>query len=146
MTVMCPVTGMCGDVNLYLNDLDDRCTAEIEVSLLTTSPRLHLGPCEASSMSAPRVHHCAIKKCTMISSCLWQIMVAEAGSRRKGIAKEALCIMMLYGMEQLVILSFRQSNAKTEQLPCRMNKIEQRYNSRKLERTAKGSHSVACRV
>ncbi len=31
-----------------------------------------------------------------------QIMVAEAGSRRKGIAKEALMIMLLYGMEQLV--------------------------------------------
>ena len=29
-------------------------------------------------------------------------MVAEPGSQRQGIAKEALLIMMLYGMEQLV--------------------------------------------
>jgi hypothetical protein len=25
--------GMCGDVNLYLNDLDDRSSAEIEVTV-----------------------------------------------------------------------------------------------------------------
>ncbi|BDA41817.1 N-acetyltransferase 9-like protein [Coccomyxa sp. Obi] len=56
--------GMCGDVNLYLNDVDDRAMAEIE------------------------------------------IMVAEPGSRRRGIAREALLIMMLYGMEELGIRRF----------------------------------------
>lgn len=50
------VAGMCGDVNLFLNDHDDRLAAEIE------------------------------------------IMVAEPGSRRKGIAREALLIMMHYSM------------------------------------------------
>ena len=30
----CEMPGMCGDVNLYLNDLDDPHTAEIEVGVL----------------------------------------------------------------------------------------------------------------
>ena len=31
----CEMPGMCGDVNLYLNDLDDPQTAEIEVGVLS---------------------------------------------------------------------------------------------------------------
>lgn len=56
---------MAGDVNLYLNDPDDRSIAEIEV------------------------------------------MVANAASRRKGIAREALQLMMAFGVQRLGITRFR---------------------------------------
>lgn len=55
---------MLGDVNLFLNDYDDPCNAEIE------------------------------------------IMVAESGHRRKGYAREALKLMMAYGMETLHLHRF----------------------------------------
>ena len=53
------VSGMCGDVNLFLNDHDDRRAAEIE------------------------------------------IMVAETQSRRKGLGRQALILMMHYGLQHL---------------------------------------------
>jgi len=53
------VSGMCGDVNLFLNDHDDRRAAEIE------------------------------------------IMVAEIQSRRKGLGRQALILMMHYGLQHL---------------------------------------------
>ncbi len=32
------LSGMCGDVNLYLNDVDDHARAEIEVKISPVSP------------------------------------------------------------------------------------------------------------
>ncbi|XP_033116861.1 N-acetyltransferase 9-like isoform X3 [Anneissia japonica] len=55
---------MCGDVNLFLNDQDDRSTAEVE------------------------------------------IMIAEKLCRGKGFGKEALLLMMQYGVEKLDIKKY----------------------------------------
>ena len=55
---------MIGDVNLFLNDYDDPCNAEIE------------------------------------------IMIAEASFRRKGCAREALKLMIHYGVTQLNLKRF----------------------------------------
>lgn len=55
---------MLGDVNLFLNDYNDPCNAEIE------------------------------------------IMVAESGQRRRGYAREALKLMMAFGMETLSLHRF----------------------------------------
>eukprot|EP00743_Colponemidia_sp_Colp-15_P007746 GILK01008388.1.p1 GENE.GILK01008388.1~~GILK01008388.1.p1 ORF type:complete len:182 (-),score=20.73 GILK01008388.1:178-723(-) len=57
--------GMCGDVNLYLNDYEDNTAGEIEV------------------------------------------MIAEPASRRKGLASQALDLMMKYANKNLAIKTFR---------------------------------------
>eukprot|EP01023_Acetabularia_acetabulum_P014942 TRINITY_DN17262_c0_g1_i1.p3 TRINITY_DN17262_c0_g1~~TRINITY_DN17262_c0_g1_i1.p3 ORF type:complete len:202 (-),score=34.66 TRINITY_DN17262_c0_g1_i1:162-767(-) len=58
------INGMAGDINLFLNDHNDKKTAEIDV------------------------------------------MVAEQKSRRKGIAKESVLLMMGYGFKNLGLIRF----------------------------------------
>lgn len=96
---------MCGDVNLYLNDVDDHAKAEIEVQMSQFYLAAGVLPCLTEHM----LNSSALQHVDIICSqfvCLLQIMVAEPGSRRRGIAREALLIMMLYGMEELVSLNF----------------------------------------
>ena len=59
--------GMIGDVNLFLNDADDKSAAEVS------------------------------------------IMIAEEHSRGRGLGKEALLLMMRYGIEEIQIQKYRAS-------------------------------------
>ncbi|XP_077980532.1 N-acetyltransferase 9-like protein [Glandiceps talaboti] len=58
------IDSMCGDVNLFFNDQDDKSVAEIE------------------------------------------IMIAEPNCRGKGLGKEALLLMMKYGVQELKVTKF----------------------------------------
>ena len=78
------ISNMCGDVNLFLNDIDNKDNAEIE------------------------------------------IMIAEAKYRGKGLAKEALSLMMSYGINKIGINRFyakiNKSNEVSIKLFLRLNK------------------------
>lgn len=88
---------MVGDVNLFFNDADgDMRTAEIEVRLIS-SPGLR-----------PTLLHAAADVVTgaYCGSCVVphsvQVMIAERGSRRRGLAATALQMLMAYASLDLV--------------------------------------------
>ena len=74
---------MAGDVNLFFNEPDDKSVAEIEVRSASHNGR---GDRPADSHPPPPPA---------------QIMIAEPRSRRRGLAQEALRLMMAYAAESL---------------------------------------------
>ena len=79
--------GMCGDVNLFVNDPEEKHSAEIEVCVHIRLP-LH-----------------SRQLCQLSAAVLLQIMVAEHASRGRGLAQEALTLMMAYAYHHLVRLA-----------------------------------------
>lgn len=98
---------MAGDVNLFLNDHEDRGAAEIEVSLPLTCP--HLASWQIAGQSQQLVAELFVvcKPCCPGCNQLdflvaVQVMIANPLSRRKGLAYEALILFMLYAITSLV--------------------------------------------
>ncbi|DBA90782.1 TPA: N-acetyltransferase 9 [Trebouxia sp. C0004] len=95
--------GMIGDVNLFLNDVDEPSVAEIEV----TRSQMH---CKHMQLVLTHLentillHQCNSATRNQTKSVLWpsiQIMIAVKASRRKGLAFEALTIFMAYAVKYL---------------------------------------------
>lgn len=99
---------MAGDVNLFLNHPDDRRTAELEASNCCDAA---LQGAAEGLMQRRTLHwkssglvplHVALAIHAAPSVIALQIMIAEPACRGKGLAKEAVAIMIVWAAESLV--------------------------------------------
>ena len=95
---------MAGDVNLFWNDLEETTTAEIEVSCRTLQTVMSVAT--RIQLAAQGTSSCSSSGAACIAKALQcaQVMIAERASRRRGLAREALRMLMGYGASDLVLL------------------------------------------
>ncbi|KAG5180188.1 hypothetical protein JKP88DRAFT_264072 [Tribonema minus] len=107
----CDEARMIGDVNLFFGaDHDDPAAAEVEVLRTYFGAKRHRGSALRCRRATAERTHCTCSLTTSRICCAaraaivprpCKVMIAEAAYRRRGYAREAVAMLMRYGVESL---------------------------------------------